>query len=344
MNRRSAGAFLTAVCTVISVTTPVLAVDGNSKTEHDDSTVIRLYSTEGRLPIGIARVASLNGGVFAIDGRVAMGEQLVWGGEMIEAPEGAGANIALDSLGRIGVAPRSSIRLGAFDALRKPNHVSFALLNGSVTLRLASASTAAVTASNMRFAASPGASFRIAAVNGAPELTTFSGEVRVEEQTPSGDVNIRIVDDLGRPVAAGSQFSIRARSTRQIQVQVTDKNDKPLPDVPVLFSLGSPCLGSIGLGAGSTFQKKTDKRGLAAVVLTAGAAKCAGSIIARVEGTNASVEIKTNVEERQGFWSTRNSLIVGGALAGAGVGIGLAVANSGSSEPIRPVPPPGVKP
>src|SRR5215510_1304187 len=177
-------------------------------------------------------------------------------------------------------------------------------------------------------------------------LSAFAGVVPAQDQPPPQDVNIRVVDELGRPVASGAALSVRARSTRQIQVQVTDKNDKPLPDLPVLFSLGDPCLGSLGLGvaAGATLRQKTDKRGIAAVPLVAGAARCAASIVAKVEGTNASVSIQTNVVQQKRFWSTQNTALVAAAAAGAGVGIGLAVSNSGSNEPIRPVPPPQVKP
>ncbi|HJZ67616.1 MAG TPA: hypothetical protein VKF81_05820 [Blastocatellia bacterium] len=175
-------------------------------------------------------------------------------------------------------------------------------------------------------------------------LSAFAGVVPAQDQPPPQDVNIRVVDELGRPVASGAALSVRARSTRQIQVQVTDKNDKPLPDLPVLFSLGDPCIGSLGLGAlaGPTFRQKTDKRGIAAVPLLAGAARCSGSIIAKVEGTNASVSIQTTVKPSGRFFSTRNMLI-GAALAGAGVAIGLIVANSGSGS-IKALPPTVVKP
>jgi len=174
--------------------------------------------------------------------------------------------------------------------------------------------------------------------------STFAGVVPAQDQPPPQDVNIRVVDELGRPVASGAALSVRARSTRQIQVQVTDKNDKPLPDLPVLFSLGDPCIGSLGLGAlaGPNFRQKTDKRGIAAVPLLAGAARCSGSIIARVEGTNASVSIQTTVKPSGRFFSTRNTLILA-ALAGAGVAIGLVVANSGSGS-IKPLPPTVVRP
>src|SRR3989442_943422 len=113
--------------------------------------------------------------------------------------------------------------------------------------------------------------------------STFAGVVPAQDQPPPQDVNIRVVDELGRPVASGAALSVRARSTRQIQVQVTDKNDKPLPDLPVLFSLGDPCIGSLGLGAlaGPNFRQKTDKRGIAAVPLLSGAARGPGRLIAR---------------------------------------------------------------
>jgi hypothetical protein len=129
-------------------------------------------------------------------------------------------------------------------------------------------------------------------------------------------------------------------------VQVTDKNDNPLPDLPVLFSLGDPCLGSLGLGvaAGATFRQKTDKRGIASVPLITGAARCAASILVKVEGTNASVSIQTNVVQNRGFWNTQNTLLVVAAAAAAGIATGFVVANSGSKEPIRPVPPPKVTP
>src|SRR5205814_8856923 len=128
-------------------------------------------------------------------------------------------------------------------------------------------------------------------------------------------------------------FSVRARINRQIQVQVTDKTDKPLPDLPVLFSLGNPCLGSLGLGvvAGLSMVQKTDKRGIAAVPLVAGAAKCAASILAKVEGTNASVTIQANVQSSTGFFNTTNTIVVVVAAAAvAGTVTGVVVANSRS--------------
>jgi hypothetical protein len=65
----------------------------------------------------------------------------------------------------------------------------------------------------------------------------------------------------------------------------------------------------------------------------------------KVEGTNASVTIQTNVQSQARFWNTQNTLLVVAAVAAAGIATGVVVANSGSSNaPITPVPPPGVKP
>lgn len=48
-----------------------------------------------------------------------------------------------------------------------------------------------------------------------------------------------------RPAGLGSRISVLARSTRQIQIQVTDENDKPVPDMPVLFALATASLGTL---------------------------------------------------------------------------------------------------
>jgi hypothetical protein len=75
-----------------------------------------------------------------------------------------------------------------------------------------------------------------------------------------------------------------------------------------------------------------------------GAAKCADTILVRVEGTDSTFTYRAQVSGGGNFFTPRYTLIAAGIAAGAGVGIGLAVANSGSSTPIRPVPPPQVKP
>jgi hypothetical protein len=92
---------------------------------------------------------------------------------------------------------------------------------------------------------------------------------------------------LRPPAGQGSSLSVAARSTRQLQIQVTDENDKPVADLAILFSLSDACLGTlgVGVGAGTTAREKTDNRGIATIPWVVGAAKCAGAIAAMVEGT-----------------------------------------------------------
>ena len=323
---------------------PVRAADDTDRQESP----IRLFVSARFGPIGTIKMNSLTSGAVAIDGRLAQGEELIWGGELIKVLAAHTACIALDSIGQVTLSRGAMVRLA--DARASSGNAGYEVLvasivQGSVDLKLNAAAGAYIEAPGYAFIASRGAAFRVRVENGRALLSTLAGTVRVQDQPPPQDVNIRVVDDLGRPVSSGSQFSVRARSTRQIQVQVTDKNDKPLPDLPVLFSLGNPCLGSLGLGAvaGLTMVQKTDKRGIAAVPLVAGAAKCAASIIAKVEGTNASVSIQTNVQPGAQLLTPRNTLLTA-AAAGVGIGIYVAVSNSGGGQKLTPVPPPTLKP
>ena len=316
----------------------------------DEKTSIRLSTTERFGPIGAIKLNSLSDAAVAVDGRLARGETPIWGGELIKVRANRTAKVRLDSIGDISIAQGATVRFStgrATSEYASYDVMIISLVAGSVDVTLDPNAGAYLETGRSALRASPGASFGVNVEDGRAILTTGAGVVRVQDQpAPPQDVNIRVVDELGRPVASGSQFSVRARSTRQVQVQVTDKNDKPLPDLPVLFSLGNPCLGTLGLGAvaGLTLVQKTDNRGIATVPLVAGAARCAATIVAKVEGTNASVSIQTNVQTNTGFWSTQNTLLVVAGAAAAGVTTGVVLANRESSEPIAPVPPPGVRP
>ncbi len=344
------GQAATVLCLIMALTAglaPAPVRAGGHSTDQERP--IRLYSTARFGPIGSIKLNSLSGGAVAIDGRIALGEAPIWGGELIKVRADRTVRVALDAIGQATLAQGAIVRFAT--ARASSDDASYEVLvasivAGSVDLKLNAGAGAYVEAGRSAFTASRGASFCVSVQEGRASLNTVAGVVRAQDQPAvPQEVNIRVVDELGRPVSSGSQFSVRARSTRQIQVQVTDKNDKPLPDLPVLFSLGDPCLGSLGLGAvaGMSLVQKTDKRGIAAVPLVAGAARCAASIIAKVEGTNASVSIQTNVQPQARFLNTQNSLIIAAAVA-AGVGIYVATSGSGSNEPITPVPPPGVKP
>jgi hypothetical protein len=339
----------TVFCLIVALTAglaPAPVSAGGHSTDQERP--IRLYVTARFGPIGAIKLNSLSGAAVAIDGRIAQGEAPIWGGELIKVRADRTVRVAFDSIGQVTLAQGAMVRFASARASSGDTGYDVlvaSIVAGSVDVKLNAGAGAYVEAGRSAFTASRGASFSVSVEEGRASLSTVAGVVRVQDQAAvPQDINIRLVDDLGRPVSSGAQFSVRARSTRQVQVQVTDKNDKPLPDLPVLFSLGNPCLGSLGLGAvaGLTMVQKTDKRGIATVPLIAGAAKCAASIVAKVEGTNASVTIRTNVSPGPGLLSPRNLSILGAAVGGTIVGVVLA--NSGSNEPIAPVPPPVVKP
>jgi type 1 fimbria pilin len=216
------------------------------------------------------------------------------------------------------------------------------LSNGSMTVKLNTTAGAYVEAGGSRFTAAAASHFHIEVNDGEVTLNTISGTVSVDQQ-PAGQT--RYI--LRPPAGQGNALSVSARSTRQVQIHVTDEHDRPVPDLPILFALDNGCLGTlgVGIGAGLLFKGKTDKRGIAAVPWVTGAAKCAGTIVAKVEGTDAAYTYRVQVRTT-GFFTTQNTLLVAAGAAAAGVGVGVAVANSGgnSREPITPVPPPGIKP
>ena len=323
----------------------VRARDSNA----DQQAPIRLSVNERFSPIG-AICNSLAGGAVGVDGRLVQDNTPIWGGELITVIGNARVGISVDSIGKISLSPGSSARFATAQASADESRYKVLiayLVAGSAIIKLNPEAGAYVEAGRSSFNASRGASFNIKVEEGRGSLIDSTRAVYIQDQPATQDVNIRVVDELGRPVASGSQFSVRARSTRQVQVQVTDKNDKPLPDLPVLFSLGNPCLGSLGVGAlaGLSLTQKTDNRGIASVPLVAGAARCAASITAKVEGTNASVSIQATVEANVGFWTTQNTVLVAAGAAAAGVVTGLVVSNAGgNNNAITPVPPPNVKP
>lgn len=315
----------------------------------DGEKPVRLYASERFGPIGSIKLNSINASDVSVDGRRSQGETAIWGGELIRVLDDRRVRVAFESLGEVTLSRGATVRFIAGRGTR--NETGYDVLiasleQGSLDLKLNRDAGAYIEASGSTFTAEPGARFGVGVRDARASLIRLAGDVSVQDQPVPQDVKIRLVDELGRPVSSGSQLSVRARSTRQVQVQVTDQNDKPLPDLPVLFSLGNPCLGSLGLGvaAAASFRQKTDKRGIATVPFVAGAAKCAASILIKVEGTNASVSVQTSVVQSKGFLNTQNTLIIVGVAAAAGIAAGLVVANSGSTEPIRAVPPPNIKP
>lgn len=341
MNRFSATALLLAFILIIGITPKSAFADGGS---NDTERPIRLYASARFGPIGSIADTSFAKKAVVINGRAVYGEQVIWGGEFIQSRAGQSVRVSFDSIGQVTLADDAMVRFGTAHGSPDDtgrNILVASLMNGSLSVKLDDDAGARIEAAGSIFTASPNAHFRVNVKEGQAALARMAGTVMVEQTTAQQRYTLR------PPSGQGSTLSVSARSTRQIQIQVTDENDRPVPDLPILFSLGDPCLGSIGLGAGAgtLFTSKTDNRGIAAVPWIAGAAKCAGTIVAKVEGTESSFTYRAQVASSSGFWTARNTTIVIAAAAAAGIGIGFAVANSGNDqEPIRQVPPPRVEP
>lgn len=307
---------------------PVMAEKGS-----DEAKPLRLYSTEMAGPIG--RAFSTGQGAFAlkVNGQAIEGEQAIWRGQLIEAPASASARLRFDSLGEITLAPRAKAR---FSISESDSRVLIAsLVDGDIKVRLESDAAMYVSAYGSTFSSSRGAAFRVLTRGVAAKVETISGSVETQQTAQRRYVV--------RPVGSGSSISVRARTTRQIQVRVTDENDKPVPDIPIIFALSSSGGNFAGTfpGGGTTVTVRTDAQGMARTDFTSGSAAVTNTISAVVENTRYSWEGTITVAAR-GFWTARNTAIIVGIAAGAAIGI--AIAANGDDDEIRPLPPPDVRP
>jgi hypothetical protein len=149
--------------------------------------------------------------------------------------------------------------------------------------------------------------------------SSLTSSLAALERTPPQQPSTQRKYIIRPPVDAGAMLSVVARSTRQIPIQVTDENDHPIPDLPVLFSLASTTFGTIAsagtapskllpvtytpakareeqeqtaLSAGAAVPAKlrrlTDANGKASVRFIAGGTMGAVILTASIEGTDIS--------------------------------------------------------
>jgi len=318
----------------LALTTCFGAGPASASGEEDDKP-IRLYTTAMGGPIGSINSA----GQVKIDGRSLQGGGPLWGGEVIQAPSGGSVRIGFEGIGQVTLNRGALARFSTGRAESQPVLIA-SVLTGDVKITLRQDAGAYVRASGSTFTASRGADFLVGVREDEASLSTFSGVVEAGSQAAQKQYKLR-------PVGLGSNLSVRARSTRQIQIQVTDENDDPVPDLPVLFLLGGAggqSAGSLSAGAlaGTSVTATTNAQGLATVTFTAGPNPVSGSLTATVEGTNSSTTLQIDVGRSPGFWSPRNSLIVMGAVAAVGTTT-IILVNNGNDE-LRPLPPPEVRP
>jgi hypothetical protein len=150
-----------------------------------------------------------------------------------------------------------------------------------------------------------------------PNMTTTLMLPRVETKVQAGQTKRTI-----KPVGSGPNISVKAGNALQLQVQVTDENDKPVRDEVVTFTLDNPAGGTL-----STATVATDANGIATTTFTAGPTGSTG-ITASVPG--ATFTYKATI--RAGL-ALLTLLLIGTAVVGTIVTI-VVVKNSGDENPV----------
>jgi hypothetical protein len=324
---------------------------------------MRLDLTARARPIG--SITSL--GALLINEQLTPRNAVLWGNELIQAPATMGTTATLDELGQVTLASGARARLMAHTSGTMAHDVLAAtLLEGSATFKLQPEVAACVQAAGATFVAARGARFRVLIVEGRAVIDAASDNVMEMGAWPLGGLNLLpgLMAQVGqggqqplarryfvRPVGLNSNLVVRARSTRQIQVRVTDENDDPVRGAPVIFLLSGASGKSLGvLGAttlaAATGKVFTDAQGIASITFTAGAEPAAGTISATVEGTDASWIGQINlVKVVPGFWSPQNlaPMAITAAAAGVAIGVGASVSKD-DQVPVQPSGGPVIKP
>ncbi len=312
----------------------------------------------------IGRVESV--GTIKINQLSVSRQSLLRGSELIQAPDDANARATFDGIAQVILASGSQARLmtPTVGGVNGNRVLAASLLSGSLVIQLDASTAGYAEVAGSTFLAARGTRFRAMLVEGHAVFEVVEGAgfekgewalalpqsaaelLKTITQTPTQQpLQVGQRRYLVRPVGLNSNLVVRARSTRQIQVRVTDEDDRPVTGVPIIFSLGSQGGSSIGtIGAvgatasGSNDRVFTDAQGVASVSFTAADVPTTGSITATVEGTNYSWVGQINlIKVTVGFWSPQNAvpvLVTAGAAAAIGT---IKAATKDDKVPIQPI-------
>jgi hypothetical protein len=299
----------------------------------------------GIAPAGV--IESL--GVIRIDGRVARSGAVLLGNELIEAPAIESAQVTLNETGRITLSGGSSLKF--VSVLREGDGVStlFAyLMAGAMTISLNGRASARICANDSIFALSPGSSARLLVSEGHGRALSSKGEVKEDSdwrlfraapvaiqtgaQTTPGEYKI---EPYNFTFGLGGYADIEARSVRYLQFRVTDKDDRPAPDLLLLILLknkgDSPGDGSINYGA-TMMRVTTDHDGVATARFDAGVIIGANaSLEVTIAKNNQTLNVNIRIVKPKGFWTLKNALSLMTTTAAASAVTAVA-ANSSSGE------------
>ena len=311
-------------------------------------------------PQSIGTIEAMN--AMTIDGRVTH-EGLLWGNELLQVPVDTSANVSLDTIGQVVLTGGTEARLAAFrmlpdDPSQSPTLMA-TLMNGGLVVKLDQKGSALIRAGGLTFTAFTGARFRLTLRDGQvlieplgmeppPHVGSWvvgpavhgSGEAVGEAQLQPVQTPAAARRYVIRPLDLTTNLSVRARSAREIQYRVTDENDRPVPDVPVVITLGAKGGKFTGVLSteqtrGSSVRAFTDQKGVARATFSAGLEPGLVTLTAIVEGTSFATAGTIGVTSAATFFSAATLIPV---LATVAVGVTAGAIAAGKKEESKELP------
>lgn len=317
----------------------VWADDSNQSTGKN----IHLYATSTFAPIGT--VESLR--EISINGRALSGKQMIWGNELLRAPVNTTAQVIVDDVSQITLKNDTIVRFATSrttlnDDKSHPLLIA-SLTSGEITVKLDKSASAYVEAAGSVVTSSTGANFRVATREGKVIVDSIRGNVEVSSSTWQNAAAKIKYGELRTASVGGFTFvelpprlDVQARETRNIQTRVTDENDKPVPDIPVIFAASSKSLG-VFPGGSTTFTATTNAQGVANAPFTAGPSPTTGTIDMTADGSRVSQRIEVRVRSKP----LARNLLISAAAIGLVTGI-IIIKDPESTPPLIQVPPPNI--
>lgn len=305
---------------------------------------VKLYANTKGGMLGMIESA----GKVKINGREARRQELLWDGEILQAPANASAQVSLAGLGQVQLTKGSVVKLTTASVKSGNDRrvLAASVLQGEISVKLQPEIAAYVEANGKSFSAEAGSRFRLNGQDANSLVEVWQGNVReigswmVElstdvmdqaKQLNAGPRQYNIQPLSNSDKAASYLMNVRPQSTQQMRFLVTDLTGKPAAGVPVVFTLnaaeGQP-VGILGEGAnaGKYFETSTDAQGVAVVPFSAGSVGGSTSLSAAVRGTNSANANVVVVDDDEGkFWTKRNAIPVF-ITAGAGIVAGIVIA------------------
>jgi len=329
---------------------------GKKHTRARFVTATHSRTAAGEAPLGVVE----SYGSYKVNGQRAYGKEVIWRGDLVQAHNKVGARVSLGEFGKATLEMGTTVRFTTIESSAPGRHdLLIRLIAGSVTVALQTGTRAYLDSFDASFIAGAGARFRFGIRENRTVVDLLGGKVadlgswvvqapppimlaaarasraQAQAQAPRQPYRIKPVGGISESAV----FDVRARATRQIQVQVTDENDRPVPDIPIIFALGS----NIGRFGATTVS--TNPQGIATVTLTGGNQAASGPFTATIQGTNISLSGQIVVMRALPmFWTFQNAGPVLATAAAAVAVTSAAVITQEDKLPIRAVGGPVIKP